>query len=99
MNRTIKEATVKRYHYDTHRQLETHLIDFMGARNYARRLKTLCGLTPYESICKARENDPQRFTVNPHTNQRDQTPSSGVLGAVARQRNTYACNFDYIASP
>jgi hypothetical protein len=25
MNRTIKEATVKRYHYDSHRQLEAHL--------------------------------------------------------------------------
>ena len=35
MNRTIKEATVKRYHYDTHRQLETHLTDFIGAYNYA----------------------------------------------------------------
>ncbi len=27
MNRTIKQATVKRYHYDTHQQLETHLTD------------------------------------------------------------------------
>jgi Integrase core domain len=25
MNRTIKEATVKRYHYDSHRQLQSHL--------------------------------------------------------------------------
>ncbi len=30
MNRTIKEATVKRYHHDTHRQFETHLSDFIG---------------------------------------------------------------------
>jgi transposase InsO family protein len=40
MNRTIKEATVKRYHYDSHRQLETHLTDFISAYNFARRLKT-----------------------------------------------------------
>ena len=40
MNRTIKEATVKRYHYDTHSQLETHITDFIAAYNYARRLKT-----------------------------------------------------------
>jgi len=66
MNRTIKEATVKRYHYDTHRQLETHLTDFIGAYNYARLLKTLRGLTPYEFICKAWAEQPQRFTVNPH---------------------------------
>ncbi|WP_163327298.1 integrase core domain-containing protein, partial [Enterobacter ludwigii] len=31
MNRTIKEATVRRYHYDSHRQLETHLGDFINA--------------------------------------------------------------------
>ena len=52
MNRTIKDATVKRYHYDSHDQLRTHLADFMAAYNFARRLKTLSGLTPYEYICK-----------------------------------------------
>ncbi|QFU08829.1 hypothetical protein PARPLA_01689 [Rhodobacteraceae bacterium THAF1] len=41
MNRTIKDATVKRYHYDSHDQLRTHLADFMAAYNFARRLKTL----------------------------------------------------------
>lgn len=48
MNRTIKEATVKRFHYESHDQLRTHLADFMVAYNFARRLKTLSGLTPYE---------------------------------------------------
>lgn len=38
MNRTIKEATVKRYHYDSHDQLRTHLVDFVAAYNFARRL-------------------------------------------------------------
>ena len=31
MNRTIKEATVKRYHYDSHTQLRQHLQDFIDA--------------------------------------------------------------------
>ena len=31
MNRTIKEATVKRYHYDSHAQLTAHLHDFIDA--------------------------------------------------------------------
>src|SRR6202020_497052 len=31
MNRTIKEATVQRYHYDRHEQLEAHLADFINA--------------------------------------------------------------------
>ena len=46
MNRTIKEATVQRYHYDNHQQLERHLNDFVEAYNFGRRLKTLKGLTP-----------------------------------------------------
>ncbi|WP_247372088.1 integrase core domain-containing protein, partial [Bradyrhizobium sp. 18] len=65
MNRTIKEATVKRYHYDRHDQLEAHLDDFINAYNYARRLKTLKGLTPYEYICKCWTSQPERFKLNP----------------------------------
>ena len=34
MNRTIKEATVKRFHYDNHRQFEDHLADFINAYNF-----------------------------------------------------------------
>src|ERR1700755_1062747 len=41
MNRTIKDATVKRYHYETHDELRAHLRDFVDAYNFARRLKTL----------------------------------------------------------
>lgn len=52
MNRTIKEATVKRYHYDDHDQLRQHLADFIAAYNFGRRLKTLKSLTPCEAICK-----------------------------------------------
>jgi len=37
MNRTIKEATVKRFHYDDHRQFKTHLADFVAAYNFGRR--------------------------------------------------------------
>ncbi len=39
MNRTLKDATVKRYHYDSHDQLRTHLKLFLDAYNHARRLK------------------------------------------------------------
>lgn len=66
MNRTIKEATVKRYHYDDHAQLTAHLQNFIDAYNYGRRLKTLKGLTPYEYICKIWTIEPDRFIFNPH---------------------------------
>jgi len=65
MNRTIKEATVKRYYYDSHDQLKAHLHSFVMAYNFARRLKTLKGLTPYEFICKIWTNEPDRFIFNP----------------------------------
>jgi transposase InsO family protein len=65
MNRTIKEATVKRFFYDTHEQLKAHLSDFIAAYNFARRLKTLRGLTPYEAICKFWTHDSDRFTLDP----------------------------------
>ena len=65
MSRTLKEATVQRYHYGSHDQLERHLADFVAAYNFGRRLKTLRGLTPYEFICKRWTAEPQRFRLNP----------------------------------
>jgi transposase InsO family protein len=65
MNRTIKDATVKRFYYESHDQLRQHLTDFVSAYNFARRLKALKGLTPYEFICKAWATQPQRLRLNP----------------------------------
>ncbi len=65
MNRTIKDATVKRYHYDTHDQLRAHLQLFVDAYNHARRLKTLRGLTTYEHIFQVWTNEPKRFRLGP----------------------------------
>ena len=65
MNRTLKEATVRRYYYETHDQLRTHLSAFINAYNYAKRLKTLNGLTPFEYIAKCWITEPQRFNHNP----------------------------------
>ena len=65
MNRTLKEATVRRYFYDTHDQLREHLSAFVEAYNYGRRLKTLNGLTPFEFIAKCWTNEPERFNKSP----------------------------------
>jgi len=65
MNRTLKDATVQRYYYETHDRLRGHLTDFVMAYNFARRLKTLSGLTPYEYICKTWTKEPNRFTSDP----------------------------------
>ena len=66
MNRTIKDATVKRYYYETHQQLKEHLKLFLTAYNFTRRLKTLNGLTPYEYIVKCWQNDEERFKIEPN---------------------------------
>lgn len=52
MNRTLKEATVRKYHYRSWSELCEHLNAFLDAYNYGKRLKSLRGLTPYESILK-----------------------------------------------
>ncbi len=52
MNRTIKDATVELFQYDSYDQLRRHLDDFVATYNFARRLKRLRGLTPYEFICR-----------------------------------------------
>ena len=65
MNRTLKEATVKRYPYDSHNQLREHLAAFMAAYNFAKRLKTLRGLTPHEYVCKIWKAEPAVFNKNP----------------------------------
>ena len=65
MNRTLKEATVHRYYYDTHQQLQEHLQTFMMAYNLAKRLKTLSGLTPYKYICQQWHQQPDLFLHNP----------------------------------
>ena len=65
MNRTIKDATVKRYHYADHDQLRRHLQLFIDAYNHARRLKTLRGLTPYEFVIQQWTKEPKRFKTDP----------------------------------
>jgi hypothetical protein len=50
MNRTIKEAAVKCFHYQSYGPLKAHLQTFLMAYNFARRLKALKNLTPCEFI-------------------------------------------------
>jgi len=40
MNRTLKEATVRRYHYETHDQLREHLVTFLAAYNFGAKAQS-----------------------------------------------------------
>jgi transposase-like protein len=66
MNRTLKDATVKTFHYATHQQLKEHLHDYLMAYNFAKRLKALKGKTPWQFVLNQWTNNPGYFIVNPH---------------------------------
>ena len=63
MNKTIKEATVHRYYYDSQTSLQEHLQTFIDAYNFAKRLKSLNGLTPWEFIVKVWKSNPKSFKI------------------------------------
>ena len=65
MNRTLKEATVQRYHYQATAELNEHLQPFLLAHNQAKRLKRLRGLTPHEFVCAQWQKNPAIFTRDP----------------------------------
>ena len=64
-NKTIKEATVHRYYYESKTSLQEHLQAFINAYNFAKRLKSLNGLTPWEFIIKEWKSEPKLFRITP----------------------------------
>ncbi|OFV99716.1 MAG: transposase [Acidobacteria bacterium RIFCSPLOWO2_12_FULL_54_10] len=64
-NRTIQDATVKKYYYQSRDELKQRLHAFLLAYNFAKRLNVIKGLTAYEYICKVWTNEPVRFRINP----------------------------------
>ena len=66
MNKTIKEATVHRYYYESQTSLQEHLRAFINAYNFAKRLKSLNGLTPWEFIVKEWKSNPKSFKIKPN---------------------------------
>jgi hypothetical protein len=66
MNRTVKEATTKLFHYETAESLRNHILAFVSAYNFAKHLKALRWRTPFQAICDAYKADPAPFKINPH---------------------------------
>jgi transposase InsO family protein len=66
MNRTVKDATVKLFHYPDLRALEAHVRAFVTAYNFAKHLKALRWRTPFRAICDAWKADPAPFKIDPH---------------------------------
>lgn len=66
MNRTIKDATTKAFHYPGLDALKAHVLAFVSAYNFAKHLKALRWRTPFQAICDAWAKDPAIFKINPH---------------------------------
>jgi transposase InsO family protein len=66
MNRTVKEATVKAFHYLDLDALEAHVLAFVRAYNFAKHLKALRWRTPFQAVLDAWTNDPSIFKMDPH---------------------------------
>lgn len=66
MHRTVKEATVQAFHYETLEGLTAHVLAFIIAYNFAKHLKALRWRTPFQAICDAWARNPAPFKVNPH---------------------------------
>ena len=62
---TFAHSSHRRYYYDTHGQLRLHLVDFLAAYNFAKRLKMLNGLIPHEYVCQTWTTEPLHFRINP----------------------------------
>ena len=66
MVRTLKEATVRSFQYETRADLEAHLRAYVAAHNLGKHLKGLRWRTPFQATCDAWKKDPTRFKVDPH---------------------------------
>ena len=65
MNRTVKEATVKAFHYPDPDSLKAHVLAFVSAYNFAKHLKALRWKTPFEAVCQAWTTTPDIFRLDP----------------------------------
>ena len=66
MNRTVKEATIKAFHYPDLDALRAHVFAFVRAYNFAKHLKALRWRTPFQAVCDAWTKDPTIFKIDPH---------------------------------
>ncbi len=65
MNRTVKDATIKAFHYPDLEALRAHVLAFVTAYNFAKHLKALRWRTPFQAVCDAWKADPSAFKVDP----------------------------------
>ena len=66
MNRTVKDATIKAFHYPDLDALKAHILAFVAAYNFAKHFKALRWRTPFQAVRDAWTKDPSIFRIDPH---------------------------------
>ena len=65
MNRTIKDATVKRFHYESHDQLAAATSPTSSRRNFARGTKHSKASRHMSSSVSDGQKEPERYKLDP----------------------------------
>ncbi len=65
LSRTVKEATIKAFHYPDLESLKTHVLAFVSAHNFAKHLKAFRWRTSFEAVCHAWTTTPDVLKLNP----------------------------------
>ena len=65
MNRTIKDAAIKAFHYCDLESLSAHVLANASAFKFAKHLKALRWKTPYQTIVDAWQKNPAIFKTDP----------------------------------
>ena len=80
MNRTVKEATIKAFHYPDLEALQAHVLAFVTAYNFAKHLKALRWRTPFQAVCDAWTGRPLHLQDRPAPPHPGTTHLDAVMG-------------------
>ncbi len=64
MNRTIKDAAIKAFHYPDLDSLKTHVMTFVPAYSFTKHLKAIRWKTPFQATCDAWTKSPDIFKID-----------------------------------
>lgn len=64
MNKTLKDATIKMFHYDTVEQFKVNLHDFLNYYNCSKKLRAIGRMCPYDFLKEKYRMNPKLFTKN-----------------------------------
>ncbi len=96
MDRTIKKATTKTFHYASIQELRRHVTDRLIAYNFAKQLKALKFRTPYDASTRYGNQSPPSHAGTKHLD-REPQPCRRRYDLIARSDPQPASTFSTAA--